>query len=223
MWDEIYGEEYYTNGYLALRKVYRPLIRNVLRKKLSSYCRPGMRVLDVGAGLGFWMEELQSLGCHVEGLEPSVAARRMLQTKFTVAADWTNVRDDWDLILLMDVIGHIADPGRTLDEIVRRLRPRAKLIIRLPNFDGHWRKCQIWRAYLRNESPFGIPDILWHFNRRDLAAWLPTKGLQILHECREIQLWADGGWKTRLLRWGCAVWDFVTRNGDELYIVIAKN
>src|SRR5262249_23823701 len=40
MWDEIYGEEYYTNGYLALRKVYRPLIRNVLRKKLSSYCRP---------------------------------------------------------------------------------------------------------------------------------------------------------------------------------------
>jgi 2-polyprenyl-3-methyl-5-hydroxy-6-metoxy-1,4-benzoquinol methylase len=218
----IYTEHYYQTGYLAVKQRYQQLIPKILNTKLSSYVRPHRRVLDVGSGPGFWLEALQSLGCHAEGIEPSEAARRRLTSKFTVHADWSRVPGDWDVVLLMDVLGHIAAPGETLDEIVKRLKPGGVLVIRFPTFHGIWLSCSIWRATLKNESPFGLPDLLWQFHPRDLAAWLPSKGLRVVKRYREIQPWATGGRKTRLFRWLCAACDFVTGNGDEYYTIATK-
>jgi SAM-dependent methyltransferase len=219
---QIYNEEYFHWGYLSVQQRYRKFIPKILRGRLAPYVRPGARVLDVGAGPGFWMEAVQALGCHVEGMEPSDAARRLLRKRFTVAADWDGVNGDWDAILVMDVLGSIPNPGDTLDKIAERLRPGGLLIIRYPNFQGCWRRCDIWRAYLKNESPFGLPDVLWHFEPRHMARWLPSKGLRVVRQYLEIQPWARGGGKTRMLRWLCAGCDFLVRGGDEHYTIAMK-
>jgi hypothetical protein len=57
---------------------------------------------------------------------------------------------------------------------------------------------------------------------RHLARWLPSKGLQVVRQYLEIQPWARGGGKTRMLRWLCAACDFLVRGGDEHYTIAIK-
>lgn len=111
--------------------------------------RPGMRVLELGCGVGLFLAFLLSMGVEdVTGVEmdakakhfmpPDLAARVHTATFAEFLAD--PLIAPFDRIVLLDVFEHF-DPGEGV-ALLRRLRPLlksgGKLVIRVPNMASPW-------------------------------------------------------------------------------------
>ena len=97
---------------------------------------PGGRVLDVGAGYGFFLAALEKAGYETDGLEISehaaAEARQRVHGQVLVqgAEEPFPFPDGrFDAITLMDVIEHLQDYGRTLESCRRCLKPGGKLFV----------------------------------------------------------------------------------------------
>ena len=99
------------------------------------------RVLDVGAGTGFFSRQLLRRD-HVTSatcVDPGYTADRdesiegkPLQFRRSVA------RSDADLVLLMDVLEHVADDGALLQSYVRDAARDTRFIVTVPAFAWLW-------------------------------------------------------------------------------------
>jgi glycosyltransferase involved in cell wall biosynthesis len=85
--------------------------------------KPGCRILDIGCGQGRVGTEFAKLGCHVTGLDryiPTADARRnnmdFVRWDLDRAEFPINV-SQFDQIFLLDIIEHLKDPARFMDEL----------------------------------------------------------------------------------------------------------
>ena len=95
---------------------------------------PGKTVLDLGCGGGFMAEAMHERGAHVIGVDPTVAAiiaARAHAREQGISIDY-RVGDgeaipiadqSVDVVVCVDVLEHVADLERVLDEIVRVIKP----------------------------------------------------------------------------------------------------
>lgn len=101
-------------------------------KYVSSW--DGKVVLDLGCGGGFVSEELARRGAHVVGLDPSLALIEVAQKH----AVMNNLRIDYnvgfgeslpyadclfDVVVCVDVLEHVSDLDKVLNEVHRVLKP----------------------------------------------------------------------------------------------------
>lgn len=136
----------------------------------------GKRVLDLGCGVGEYVRAFARRGGRVVGSDIAAgrlvdAAGRVAETRtegvlgFLVAAgEALPFRDaSLDVIVLNEVIEHVADDRATLREIARVLRPGGTCILYAPN-----------RLY-----PFETHGIYWRgryiFGNIPLVNWLPDR------------------------------------------------
>jgi SAM-dependent methyltransferase len=136
----------------------------------------GRRVLDLGCGLGEYVRAFARHGARALGSD--IAADRLVEARDRVAKTETTGVEGFfaaageslpfqdgtlDVIVLNEVIEHVADDRATLAEIARVLRPGGTCVLYAPNrlypFETHG-------IYLRGKYIFGnIP----------LVNWLPTR------------------------------------------------
>ena len=100
------------------------------------------RILDVGCGAAMFFDALEAFG-HVEGVESDLAAAERsgrwrarivvgdLDETFIPAAPF-------DLILMLDVLEHIARPETVLARARQILRPNGRILITVPAFTWLW-------------------------------------------------------------------------------------
>lgn len=108
-----------------------------LVKLLSSHgVPPGGRVLDVGAGYGFFLAALEKAGYEAYGMEISshavAEARKRARAEVVeqgAEAPFPYPEDRFDAITLLDVIEHLQDYGSTLASCRRCLKPGGKLFV----------------------------------------------------------------------------------------------
>ena len=108
---------------------------NLLRR-LERYRRDG-RFLDVGCGAGFLVETASALGWRAEGLEVSSAAAAFGRARGTAIHVGTLAdlpAGVFDLVTLIEVVEHVADPVELLREAGRRLRPSGALYLTTPSW-----------------------------------------------------------------------------------------
>ncbi len=94
------------------------------------------RVLDYGAGIGDLSLELAARGDRdvtyfdVDGETQQFARWRARERKLRVnfASDRRRLESQYDTIILLDVLEHLADPIETLEFLVNRLAPGGKLV-----------------------------------------------------------------------------------------------
>jgi SAM-dependent methyltransferase len=98
------------------------------------------RVLDLGSGTGYGTALLADSAREIIALD--IAPEAVLATRLgtmgvvTVAGDgaWLPLRDEmFDLVVSVQVIEHIRDEGRYLDEVRRVLTPNGLFILATPN------------------------------------------------------------------------------------------
>lgn len=99
---------------------------------------PG-RLLEVGCGLGFALEELRRHGWLAFGVEPSESARDLLNDKGVVSSledldEVLEVVEVFDAVLCYHVIEHVPNPELFLTEIRRCMKPHAWLVLSTPDF-----------------------------------------------------------------------------------------
>jgi SAM-dependent methyltransferase len=103
---------------------------------LARHGVPRGRVLDVGAGYGFFLAALEKAGYEASGIEIShhavEQARRRTRGQVVeqgAEAPFPFPDDSFDAVTLLDVIEHLQDYGATLESCRRVLKPGGSLFV----------------------------------------------------------------------------------------------
>ncbi len=120
----------------------RQAIQLGLRKRggfITRHKRSG-RLLDVGCATGFFLNGMRSQGnWELYGVEISPYAVRVAQERYGLNVKVGTLEDAvfpddfFDVVTLWDVLEHLHEPARSLQEIRRVLKPDGLLIFRVPN------------------------------------------------------------------------------------------
>jgi ubiquinone/menaquinone biosynthesis C-methylase UbiE len=140
---------------------------------------PGMKSLDIGAGLGKQMIALQKAGFDVYGLEPSEPFYERAIQKMGIEKDrlkLSSVEDaeydenSFDFISFGVVLEHLYDPAGALQKALRWLKPGGLIHIEVPS--ANWLINKILNTtyklrgsdYVANISPMHTPFHLYEFS-----------------------------------------------------------
>lgn len=97
------------------------------------------RVLDIGCGYGFFLQEMKSRGWQVEGVEVSAAGRDYTRGQGDIHAHAEPLeklglpKSSFDVVTLFYVIEHVLDPLSVLREVKRILTPGGLILLRWPH------------------------------------------------------------------------------------------
>jgi SAM-dependent methyltransferase len=146
--------------YHAVRKYMLGRKRRLVEK--ATEIRKG-DILDVGAGTGFFLNEMKEYGWQVTGTEKSSDARDFAKKEFNL----DNLPSEklfilkersFDVITLWHVLEHIHLLNENMETFARLLKNDGKLTIAVPNQSSldakHYK--EFWAAY-------DVPRHIWHF------------------------------------------------------------
>jgi SAM-dependent methyltransferase len=141
--------------------------------------KPGERVLDLGSGRGYWAGKAAGLGADVVAYDVKPerverAAVRYPLVRFVLgAAEDTGLEDDsFDVVMILSVLEHTAEPERVLAEIARLLRPGGRLALTTDLFDDDQ-----WRP--RRERHAARWDVRRFFERAEIEELLAQNGFVV--------------------------------------------
>ncbi len=126
------------------------------------------KLLENGCGIGLYLEHLKPLGCEVFGLEydydRALLAKSKADNILGAAGEALPLPDNsFDLILSNEVIEHVIDDQKVIEEMVRTLLPGGRMIIFCPN---RWYPFETHGLYWRGK---------YYFGNKALINYLPSK------------------------------------------------
>ena len=154
-----------------------------------------MSLLDVGCGIGTFLQQAEQDGWKVAGLElsPSVAVfareHNGLQVdSFSIESDTSFSPGSFDVITMFGVIEHLANPSGAIKECTRLLRPNGILILQTPAEDGLIRRAGRFLYWASGGLVnFHVMQLYQMrgghsvcFNRRSMRTLLADHGLQVV-------------------------------------------
>jgi SAM-dependent methyltransferase len=165
-----YHDEAFTDALFGdLREVTMESARRKLRHLRGARAlRPGMRLLDVGASSGAWLEVAAAEGVEGIGVElgESTAARarsRGLDVRTgTLAEVLPSLGGErFDLITFWDVLEHLHDPRRELALARGLLAPQGRIAATFPNVEGLYPRLT-YRLIARRTGVWEYPELPVH-------------------------------------------------------------
>jgi SAM-dependent methyltransferase len=191
-----YSHDYFWNEYLPALGVvggkfdlaqfdarYAPLLERLA-------AAPGRRLLEVGAGAGFFLKAAERAGWRATGLELSDAAVQFAREKLSVevrqeaAESMTLDAGAFDAAVMFDTIEHLFDPRAVLESIRHALVPGGLLLIATPNFRS------LSRALLGNDWAVLSPlEHLYYFEEPTLRRLMETSGFGSIRFVRRNAAW----------------------------------
>lgn len=175
-------------------------------------CRPGDRVLDLGAGSGFSSEMLARLGYHVVAVDPDLVAldhnrhrrdcdRSRIDGTVTVAGAVAEhlpfAAQSFDGVVCMNVLHHVSALDVALTELNRVLKPGCRVVFCEPGID-HLAANETARAIKEHgeeDKPFDVLLFLKEARRRGYKQAMLTATLQSavrLLPIEEVELYRSG-------------------------------
>jgi SAM-dependent methyltransferase len=138
--------------------------------RLAPVLRPGVRLLDIGAGSGEFLAAAKARGCEVLGLEPGEGYARYARRAYGVAVlteGWDEARlpaARFDVISANHVIEHLRDPVAALAAIAGWLGPGGVAFVAVPDLSPS-RKPPFERFHFAHVHNF-VPETLLAAARR---------------------------------------------------------
>ncbi len=152
------SDEYFSSGdvgygdYAAqessLRTGFRALLARLERLRVT-----GGRLLEVGCGYGYFLDESRKYFDERIGIEPSPAAAHAAG-KLTGAIVLTSIDElptekTFDFVFASHVIEHIYKPVSFTKQLIAHLRPDGVIVYTTPDMNSFWRKLmgQRWPSF----------------------------------------------------------------------------
>lgn len=195
---------------------------------VQSLARPASTILDVGAGYGFFLAEMDRRGFKVEGIEVS-EERRKLANKVTtaslypinLAAEKGDEVQPSDTVTLFHVLEHVDDPIEFAAKLRDLVKPGGCLVCEVPNVDEllievcpEYREFYWIRAHLNyfsvatlervlSEAGFGNVEVrhVQRYGVENLCNWLRTGQPQLNAPRFQIDpayRWLEDAYRNRL-------------------------
>lgn len=206
MLKNFYSNEYKRTTYFSPITVSR---YEHLLDTLEPY-RKTNRILDVGAGCGFLLEVARKKGWEVYGTEYTEDVIRQCKDKgidmrMGSLQDVGFEPETFDVIVCIEVIEHLVDPKKTVEEMYRLLRPGGCVYLTTPNFNA------LLRYRLKSKyNIISFPLHLTYFTPRTIRQLFTDKGFSPL------SIKTTGYSRTRLrTSQGKSNQDFVSETSDD--------
>ncbi len=186
------GRYYQSEKYIShsnttkglVNSVYHRVRKYMLKRKRrlveKSATLQNGKLLDVGTGTGFFLNEMREYGWQVTGIEKSDDARKFAKTEFNLENLPTEElfklkENEYDVISLWHVLEHIHQINENMDTFSRLLKKDGKLIIAVPNHNSYDAKHykQFWAAY-------DVPRHIWHFAPSQMKQFGEKHGFKLL-------------------------------------------
>lgn len=198
--DTIYRLEKSHWWYRVRREIVRSLIRSYFPNKES------LHILDIGCGTGELLSGLSSYGdAYGVDVSPRAVAfckeRGIQQVRVGSVTNISYPDNNFDLVLALDIIEHVADDTKALAEIKRVLKPDGIAIFFVPAFMFLWGSTDVfsehYRRYTRPELRSKIvaggftPIRFTYFNTLlflPIAVWRLANRVIPLHAHSETEL-----------------------------------
>lgn len=201
----LYGPDYFRRFYVRSRPRRLAALGRWLDALAPRLPRPG-RLLDIGAGIGLFLEVATARGWDAWGVEPAPAARDLIPEAIR-ARCWASVEQAgsepaFDLVTLWDVLAHLPDPPGTLDAIGKLLAPGGALVIKTPyRPPAAFRIAAGVSPLLPTRGLLRVPAQLFHFTPESLGTLLGRHGFALAEwrPVREVRPSVLGGWKDAAL------------------------
>jgi glycosyltransferase involved in cell wall biosynthesis/2-polyprenyl-3-methyl-5-hydroxy-6-metoxy-1,4-benzoquinol methylase len=164
--------------YLAEEGARRELFEWVLQSAEGHVT--GARLLEIGASVGLLLEVARRRGWQPRGIEPSAWAVELGRERYGVelgqgtAEDLSELDASADVVVMLDVLEHLADPLGTLRRVRPVLDDTGLLVLSTVNLSG-------LHARLRQDAwPWFIRSHLHYFSPETLHATLTLAGFRMV-------------------------------------------
>lgn len=157
---------WYDNNYYNKTEKNIPQWYLVLYPRLIGQTKPTHKILEVGCGKSYVLEKLAQEKRieekNIYGIEQSEVAIEYMQKIIPegsfIVADASVLpyeKNQFDIVLLLEVIEHLEHPVKVLDEISRVTKVGGKLFLSFPNFSFFpWRMARFFSDY------FKVPQLI---------------------------------------------------------------
>jgi 2-polyprenyl-3-methyl-5-hydroxy-6-metoxy-1,4-benzoquinol methylase len=170
-----------SNGLLNV--IYKKVRNHTLRTKaelIKKYTLQRGAILDIGAGIGSFLNTMRVEGWQTTGIEPDEGARAQAKNLYNIELEgidtFQSIADNsLDAITLWHVLEHVHDLHDYLNKLKSILKERGKLFIAVPNYtskDAAFYK-EFWAAY-------DVPRHLYHFSPQSISELLKTHNLRLI-------------------------------------------
>lgn len=162
--------QYYEKENFSIYLEKEEMFRRIFREKiqfLKKYKQQGA-LLDIGAGVGLFVDEARIAGFDAIGFEPSKSAVAAAKKYFHVSLinhefNQRFAKGPYDVVVINHVLEHMTSPNEIINGVSHVLQKKGILVIGLPNFDS------ILRHIKRGRWQNLIPDQhRWHFTKKTL-------------------------------------------------------
>jgi len=188
--------------------------------------RPGMKVLDIGSGVGGFVVLCRKLGLQAFGVEPDrighgskitaiqIARRRLDESAFAVGVgeQLPFADETFDLVVLDNVIEHVANQNAVLREVLRVVKGDGLVYVACPNYlrwyEPHYKVGWIplmpkllgkWYLRIRGRNPVMLRQLHYTTNRRVHRLLRSLKPHRIVDLNREefLHKWREGAFASK--------------------------
>ncbi|PCH92407.1 MAG: hypothetical protein COB85_08175 [Bacteroidetes bacterium] len=173
---ESHYNQYTREDYLSPITIKR---YNELLDKFEKYKHTG-KILDVGCGIGYFLEQAKKRGWDVYGTEFTSDAVSICEGKgIKMTKGALNIEnyqlEDFDVVTSFEVIEHLTNPIEEMDKFSHLLRKGGLLYVTTPNFNS------VLRHLLKsNYNVISFPEHLLYFTKRTLNRALRKSNFRVM-------------------------------------------
>lgn len=148
-------------------------------------------LLDVGCAAGFILKSFQDSGWNCKGIEPNDTMANYARTNLkldviTGNIENLNTQTQFDLILMIQVIGHVIDLDQTIHNLSKSLKPGGYILIESWNMDSF-----VARLMGKNWHEYSPPSVINWFSNKTLSDFFHQRGFELVdigHPVKRIKL-----------------------------------
>jgi 2-polyprenyl-3-methyl-5-hydroxy-6-metoxy-1,4-benzoquinol methylase len=195
--NEVYSDDYFFAGkqgypnYLDEKDILFNYGINY-SKLVSKYTKAG-RVLDVGCAAGFILKGFQQSGWNCHGLEPNDRMAEYGRNKLNLNISTGNLEtfqttQEFDLVNLVQVIGHFVDPDKALQNISKLLAANGLVLVESWDMKSNMAKImgKHWHEYsppsvINWYSDATLTDFFNYHGFGLIAKGRPSKKISVKH------------------------------------------
>ena len=183
-------DRYYPSGYHRATKRYRlgldralSVVHRARIRRIEEMTGGPGRVLDVGCGPGWFLDQMRRRGWKTQGIERSATAAQQAREVLYLDVGVQDLDEliadgvSFDAVVLWHVAEHLHDPATTLRNVASLLRPGGVLMIAVPNFGSP--EAKIGKA---GWFHLDVPRHVFHFTSATLRPLLADAGLETREE-----------------------------------------
>jgi 2-polyprenyl-3-methyl-5-hydroxy-6-metoxy-1,4-benzoquinol methylase len=178
---DIYEKTYFDKSLVSYDQMrsYRIQRFGVERINLIKKFIPSGKLLDIGCGVGWFLEAAKSEGFEIYGQEISSELADYTSESLGIKVfteEISNIKQKFDVITMFDLIEHVMDPKKLILESKALLNPGGIIVAFTPNFDS------LGIQLLRETSSLICPPAhLTYFTKKSVEKLAMDSGLELVH------------------------------------------